>query len=117
MTYRDGQPVTAAYRSYVLALLDQDAAYGERGPAGPPLLVADYRRALISVLALDPSPPLLVEVAMAQAEAVAFTAGQRAGLDAAVIAIGEAWRPALLRGEVPARLRRGSQVASSQAIR
>ncbi|MCK9875463.1 hypothetical protein MXD59_06680 [Frankia sp. Ag45/Mut15] len=100
-----GAGAVAAYRAYVLRLLDQDAAFDEDATGEPPLVLADYRRALTAILALGASPLLLVEGrTVTAAEATAFNAGQQAGLDSALIAIGEAWRPALLRHRpVPAR--------------
>ncbi|WP_462202671.1 hypothetical protein [Frankia sp. CcWB3] len=89
--------IAAAYRSYVLALLDRDAAYDDDPEGDPPLTLADYRRALVTVLALDPSPLLIAGRWVTGTEATAFTAGQQAGLDSAVVAIGETWRPELLR--------------------
>lgn len=101
MPRRGVETVAATYRSYVLGLLDQDMAFDDYAAGDAPLLLADYRRALVAVLALDPSPLLLVEGTVTSVEAAAFIAGQRAGLDAAVIAIGEAWRPALLDHDPP----------------
>ncbi|CUU59109.1 hypothetical protein Ga0074812_124134 [Parafrankia irregularis] len=101
MPRRGVETVAATYRSYVLGLLDQDMAFDDHAAGDPPLLLADYRRAVVVVLALDPSPLLLVEGTVTSTEAAAFTTGQRAGLDAAAIAIGEAWRPALLRHGSP----------------
>ncbi|MCK9899970.1 hypothetical protein CC117_30130 [Parafrankia colletiae] len=89
----DGQRV----REVVLALLDRDAAYDDDPKGDPPLILADYRRALGTVLALDPSPLLVAGRWVTAQEAPAFTAGQQAGLDGAVVAIGETWRPELLR--------------------
>ncbi|MCK9903177.1 hypothetical protein MXD63_24325 [Frankia sp. Cpl3] len=85
--------MATTYRSYVLGLLDQDMAFDDHAAGDPPLLLADYRRALVAVLALDPSPLLLVEGTVTPVEAAAFIAGQRAGLDAAVIAIGDGMAP------------------------
>ncbi|OAA23484.1 hypothetical protein UG55_10369 [Frankia sp. EI5c] len=101
MPHRGAETVAATYRSYVLGLLDQDMAFDDHAAGDPPLLLADYRRALVAVLALDPSPLLLVEGTVTSMEAAAFIAGQRAGLDAAAIAIGEAWRPPLLDHDPP----------------
>ncbi|MCK9926216.1 hypothetical protein MXD62_03370 [Frankia sp. Mgl5] len=97
--------VAAAYRAYVMDLLEQDAEYDELPEGDPPLLVSDYRRALIALLALDPVPLLLAEPLLmtgrgvvTPGEAMAFMAGQQAALDAMAVEIGEAWRPGLLAG-------------------
>ncbi|SBW27091.1 hypothetical protein FDG2_5150 [Candidatus Protofrankia californiensis] len=95
------ETIPGAYRAYVLDLLDRDSAYDNDPVGAPPLLVADYRHALLAVLTATPSPLLRAGPAVTDAEAAAFTAGQHTGLDRAVIAIGEAWRPALLRRHTP----------------
>ncbi|EFC81787.1 hypothetical protein [Parafrankia sp. EUN1f] len=91
--------VAAAYRAYVMTLLEQDAEYDERPEGDPPLLVSDYRRALFALLERDPVPLLMAgRGVVTPGEAMAFMAGQRAALDAVAVAIGEAWRPGLLAG-------------------
>lgn len=89
--------VAGFYRSYVVGLLDQDAAYDDDPAGDPPLLLADYRRALFAVLAFELTPLLLAQGAVTAAEAAAFRVGHQAGVDGAVIAVGEAWQPNLLR--------------------
>uniref|UniRef100_UPI001EF4B723 hypothetical protein n=1 Tax=Frankia sp. Cj3 TaxID=2880976 RepID=UPI001EF4B723 len=83
-------------QSYVLGLLERDVAYDDDPVGKPPLRVADYWRALVAVLTVDPVPLRRAGGLVTGVEAMAFTRGYQSGLDGAVMAVGEAWRPGLL---------------------
>jgi hypothetical protein len=80
-------------------LLDRDTEYDEEKGDRPPLLPADYRRALYGLLALE--PPRLEHAsqgAVTPCEAEAYRLGCAAMIDLMHIAIGEAWLPNRLDG-------------------
>lgn len=70
-------------RDRVMRLLDQETSGKSQ------LTIADYRRALYAVLAIEPSPPLISPNGSIEMMGV-HVAGQRAALDRVIIALSAA---------------------------